>query len=301
MNGIFYNKVILRVKKRQGGGSFTAGTAELTSEDGLFTTPDPDPTTGRADYTEVMTPQVNTVATNNTSAIAPDTGGVPNISMSYEDAGSIMGDARATNSKLMTAWRKMKGGEEGFDKFVRLLGSVSFAETKRKNIKTTAEGGTANGYFQFIDDAFIVNQQRAKNAIKEYDLDPKLFDNILKAKNVEDLGVEDQALMALLHMNYSKKIPLNGFLAGQNSEEDMYRGWVGDVNGKVYKNDEHMKNFKQKKVDAANEGVNTDESIMGFLWGDPVYQKRDVKSSAYMPMVRDNTKIKNNGGILYKY
>jgi len=62
---------------------------------------------------------------------------------------------------------------------------------------------------------------------------------------------------------------LTGFLKGENSEEDMYRGWVGDESG-VYKDDEHMKNWRSKKVDAAKTGADTDEAIGNFLWGKKV-------------------------------
>jgi len=270
---IFYKKVRKRIEKRQGGGALSGFVGSINmgeADKGVdvdttrFSTKDP--------MEEIFEYGNGSYAGAAEEAAAEEEMEVAKIVAEENGMKSeIMKDSRATNSKLMSAWRKMKGSEEGFDKFVRLLGSVSFAETKRKNIKTKAKGGSANGYFQFIDDAFVTDQQRARNAVKDYGIDPKLFENILSAKRIEDLSVEDQALMAMLHMNYSKKIPLNGFLAGTNSEEDIYRGWVGDVNGKVYKNDEHIKNWRKKKVDAVKEGVSDDSSVMDFLWGNRRY------------------------------
>lgn len=264
--GVLYKKD----RKLQSGGSFSVSNVGATSSynpDDMpprpdrFTTEDPVPEKPIDAYASGIYEGDDTADENGSGSRSDIIG----------DGNAIVNDDRVKNSVLMDTWTKMHGGDSsGFDKFVRLLGTISFAETRRQNIKTKAEGQSANGYFQFTNEALETDKQRAKNAVKDFGLDPKIFQNILNAKKAQDLSVKDQALLALLHMNYSKKIPLSSYMDGTSNDEDVYNGWVGDSaikSKKVYTNNEHLINFRNKKLDMAKEGVNTDEHFISFLFG----------------------------------
>jgi len=210
-------------------------------------------------------------------AVSQDIEGLPIIDDVIKPLGpNEQGLATARSSELNDLFTILRGNDpDEYVDFLKLLGTVSYAETRRKNIRASISKKTgkplssAKGYFQLTNDAFTTDKQRIRNTIKKYKLNKKSFETILNAKDIRELSAEDQAKLALVHMHYSTKIPLTNYLKGISTIQDVYKGWVGDSFGKVYKNNEHIKNLNNKISEIEKDNLNSLDYIVPFLFRSP--------------------------------
>jgi len=215
---------------------------------------------------------------------------------------------------LYKVFDKVRGASDGkFEKFINLLGTISHTETRRKNIrahfkKNKAEPtSSAKGFFQITNEAFRVDKNRINNAIRDYDLDPALFGNIRDVDDIRELSAEDQAIVAFLHMHYSKKIPLTNYLAGKADEKAIYIGWVSDYKDpakSTYVNNEHLKNLKSKQAEIEKGNLNEQSKIEDFLFGgnttalEDLYKQDDLDVSNWV--LKRKKAIRAHKGLIFK-
>lgn len=268
---------------------YSKSPLDVTSADKYFDTEPIIPTYGKADTDDTL-----------------DTRKEPDHMLYYEDSKKDL--AEGTN--LQSLFTTLRGDDpEDFTKFIDVLGTVSYTETGRKNIrasintKTGRPSSSAKGYFQMTDDSFDTNKQRMLNVIKKYNLDPDRFEKILKAKDVRELSAEDQSILALVHMHYSPKIPLTSYLKRDIPMEELYRGWVGDTSNKVYKNDEHIKNLRKKMSEIKEGKYNNYKEVTDFIYNSKDehegidFDEVDKKDDAAWALNIAEKTIKANSGV----
>jgi len=218
---------------------------------------------------------------------------------------------RARSSNLHEVFSIMRGNDDDkYFKFIDLLGTFSHTETGRNNInaKNGKDGkptSSAKGIYQMTDAAFKVDKQRIRNALKAYpELNRDIFKNIFAVDDIKKLSKQDQSILTFMHIHYSPTIPFTQYLEGTTEEEDtaniikVYDGWVGDPNGSVYANNEHLKNLSNKRKEIQKKHLNRLDTLVPYVFNE---EEKEEDEPEFVKRHNREREVKlRNGGLLYQ-